>query len=189
MTGYLNRRRLTNRAVMVLATGAAALGLAMLLWILGDVARKGATALNWGFFTELPAPPGMEGGGLGNAVAGTLVMTLLAAVIAIPVGLAAGTYLAEVGRGHLADAVRLVNDILVSAPSIVVGVFVYLLLVKPLGHFSGYAGAVSLAILMVPVVTRTTEEMLRLIPTALREAALAIGCPQWRMTLQILRTG
>ena len=186
MTGYLNRRRLTNRLVMALATGAAALGLAMLLWILGDVARKGAAALNWSFFTELPAPPGMEGGGLGNAVVGTLAMTLLAAVIAIPVGLAAGTYLAEVGRGRLADAVRLVNDILVSAPSIVVGVFVYLLLVKPLGHFSGYAGAVSLAILMVPVVTRTTEEMLRLIPTALREAALAIGCPQWRMTLQIL---
>jgi len=182
----LARRRLTNGAVMTIATGAAGLGLAMLLWILTDVARKGATALSWSFFTELPAPPGMEGGGLGNAVVGTLAMTLLAAAIAIPVGLACGTYLAEVGRGRLATAVRLVNDILVSAPSIVVGVFVYLLLVKPLGHFSGYAGAVSLAILMVPVVTRTTEEMLRLVPTTLREAALAIGCPQWRMTLQIL---
>jgi len=186
MSDRLTRRRLTNRAVMVLATGAAGLGLAMLLWILTDVARKGATALSWSFFTELPAPPGMEGGGLGNAILGTLAMTLLAAAIAIPVGLACGTYLAEVGRGRLATAVRLVNDILVSAPSIVVGVFVYLLLVKTTGHFSGYAGAVSLAILMVPVVTRTTEEMLRLVPTALREAALAIGCPQWRMTVQIL---
>jgi len=182
----LTRRRLTNRVVMALATGAATLGLAMLLWILGDVARKGATALDWSFFTALPAPPGMAGGGLGNAVVGTLAMTLLAAAIAIPVGLACGTYLAEVGRGRLVTAVRLVNDILVSAPSIVVGVFVYLLLVKTTGHFSGYAGAVSLAILMVPVVTRTTEEMLRLVPTALREAALAIGCPQWRMTVQIL---
>ncbi len=182
----LTRRRLTNRVVMALATAAAALGLGMLLWILSDVARKGAAALDWNFFTQLPAPPGMEGGGLANAVVGTLALTLLASLIAIPLGLACGTYLAEVGRGRVAAAVRLVNDILVSAPSIVVGVFVYLVLVKTTGHFSGYAGAVSLAILMVPVVTRTTEEMLRLVPTALREAALALGCPQWRMTLQIL---
>lgn len=186
MMSHVGRRRLTNQMVMVLATGAAALGLAMLLWILADVARKGAAALNWSFFTELPGPPGMEGGGLANAIVGTLLMTALAAAIAIPIGLACGTYLAEVGRGGIAHAVQLVDDILVSAPSIVVGIFVYLLLVKTTGHFSGYAGAVSLAILMVPVVTRTTEEMLRLVPTALREAALAIGCPQWRMVLQVI---
>ncbi len=186
MMSHVGRRRLTNRAVMALATGAAGLGLAMLLWILTDVAMRGATALSWSFFTALPAPPGMEGGGLANAIVGTVLMTGLAAAIATPMGLACGTYLAEVGRGLIATAVRLVNDILVSAPSIVVGVFVYLLLVKTTGHFSGYAGAVSLAILMVPVVTRTTEEMLRLVPVALREAALAIGCPQWRMTVQIL---
>jgi len=186
MIAPLTRRRLTNRAVMVLASGAAALGLTMLLWILTDVARQGAMALNWDFFTKLPPPPGMAGGGLANALVGTLAMTLLAAAIAIPMGLACGTYLAEVGRGRLAGAVRLVNNCLVSAPSIVVGVFVYLLLVKPFGHFSGYAGAVSLAILMVPVITRTTEEMLGLVPTALREAALAIGSPQWRLTVEIL---
>ncbi|HBB41219.1 MAG: phosphate ABC transporter, permease protein PstA [Nitrospirae bacterium CG18_big_fil_WC_8_21_14_2_50_70_55] len=186
MIDPLTRRRLTNRAVMVLASGAAALGLTMLLWILTDVARQGAMALNWDFFTKLPPPPGMAGGGLANALVGTLAMTLLAAAIAIPMGLACGTYLAEVGRGRLAGAVRLVNNCLVSAPSIVVGVFVYLLLVKPFGHFSGYAGAVSLAILMVPVITRTTEEMLGLVPTALREAALAIGSPQWRLTVEIL---
>ncbi|RMF81355.1 MAG: phosphate ABC transporter permease PstA [Nitrospirae bacterium] len=182
----LDRRRWANRAALGLATAAAALGLGLLLWILGEVVRRGAAALGPRFFTELPAPPGEAGGGLGNAVLGTLYMTLLAAALAIPVGLACGTYLAEVGRGRTAAAVRLVNDILCSAPSIVVGVFVYLLLVRPFGGFSGYAGAVSLAILMVPVVTRTTEEMLRLVPDALREAALALGAPAWRVTLTVL---
>ncbi len=180
------RRRLANSVALTLSTLAAGVGLFMLTWILGDVARKGIMAINWQFFTELPAPPGMEGGGLANAIVGTLLMTLVAALIAVPFGMLAGTYLAEFGRNPLGRTVRFLSDILVSAPSIVVGVFVYLVLVKPLQHFSGWAGACSLAIIMLPVVSRTTEEMLKLVPPEMREAALALGAPYWRMMAGVI---
>ncbi len=181
------RRKLINRFVMGISTGAALLGLFMLLWILGDVALKGMGAINWSFFTHLPAPPGEEGGGLANAIVGTLLLTVLAAVIAVPFGVLAGTYLSEFGKeSGFATAVRFVADILVSAPSIVIGVFVYLILVVPMGNFSGYAGALSLAIIMIPVVTRTTEEMLRLVPVEMREASLALGAPYWKMVVQVI---
>ncbi len=170
------KRRIVNRLVLVISCLTAVFGIFMLGWILADVIVRGVAAINWGFFTELPTPPGMEGGGLGNCIAGTLLMTVTAALIAIPLGLMAGIYLAEFGRDcFFAVTVRLLADIMVSAPSIVVGVFVYLIMVKTTGHFSGYAGAVSLAILMLPVVIRTTEEMLSLVSREMREAALALG--------------
>jgi len=181
------RRERINRAVLGLSVLAAASGLALLVWILGDVAVQGIQAINWSFFTALPAPPGEEGGGLANAIVGTLILTGVASLIAVPFGVMAGTYLAEFGKtGRFGAAVRYVSDILVSAPSIVVGVFVYLLLVQPMRNFSGLAGAVALAIIMIPVVTRTTEEMLRLVPTEMREATLALGAPYWKMMLGVI---
>jgi len=183
----VGRRRLLNALVLTGSTLAAVTGLAVLVWILADVGIKGAGAVRWSFFTNLPTPPGMSGGGLGNAILGTLVMTVTAAALAVPVGILAGTYLAEFGRGgRFAAVVRLLSDILVSAPSIVVGVFVYLVLVRPMGHFSAWAGAAALAIIMLPVVVRTTEEMLLLVPNAMREAALAMGAPYWKMMFRVI---
>lgn len=186
MMSRTTRRQLINGMTLTLSGLAAVAGLFMLTWILGDVAIKGASAINWQFFVELPAPPGMESGGLANAIVGTLLMTVVAALLAVPFGVLAGTYLSEFGHNPLGKAVRFLSDILVSAPSIVVGVFVYLVLVKPMQHFSGWAGACSLAIIMLPVVSRTTEEMLRLVPPEMREAALALGAPYWRMMTGVI---
>ncbi|HXH72181.1 MAG TPA: phosphate ABC transporter permease PstA [Mariprofundaceae bacterium] len=187
MASNRQRRIAINSIVMVASTAAAMLGIIMLAWILIDVAIKGLAAINWSFFTELPSPPGMEGGGLGNAILGTFIMTAAAALMAIPAGVLAGTYLAEFGKTHpFANIVRSLSDILVSAPSIVIGVFIYLVIVKTMGNFSGFAGAAALAIIMLPVVVRTTEEMLRLVPNEMREAALALGSPYWRMMLSVI---
>lgn len=179
-------RKAINGVVTVMAGSAALFGLFMLLWILYVVLRKGASAINWSFLTSLPSPPGEAGGGIVNAIIGTLIITAVATVMGVPVGMLAGTYLAEFGReGRFADAVRFVNNILIGAPSIVVGVFVYTLLVIPMGGFSGIAGAVALAIIMLPVVTRTTEDMLKLVPDSLRESALALGASEHRMITQV----
>jgi phosphate transport system permease protein len=183
MTG---RRKLMNAFIMAISCLAALGGLFVLVWILADVVIKGMGAINWSFFSQLPAPPGMPGGGLANAIVGTFLMTGLAALIAVPFGIMAGTYLAEFGDNFLGRAARFLSDILVSAPSIVVGVFVYLVMVRTTGHFSGWAGAVSLAIIMLPVVSRTTEEMLKLVGPEMREAALALGAPYWRMMAGIV---
>lgn len=177
----IRRRKLINASVLTVSCLAAFGGLFVLIWILADVVLKGAGAINWSFFTQLPTPPGMNGGGLANAIVGTFLMTGTAVIIAVPFGIMAGTYLAEFGDNLLGRVARFLSDILVSAPSIVVGVFVYLVMVKTLGHFSGWAGAVSLAIIMLPVVSRTTEEMLKLIGPEMRESALALGAPYWRM--------
>jgi phosphate transport system permease protein len=183
----VTRRKILNSVVLGLSGLAAVAGLFMLSWILGDVAWKGIRSINWDFFTALPAPPGSKGGGLANAIVGTLLMTVGAACIAVPIGMLSGTYLAEFGKhGKLGNLARFLADILVSAPSIVIGVFVYLVLVKPMHNFSGWAGACSLAIIMLPVVSRTTEEMLGLVPSEIREAALALGSPYWKMVLQII---
>jgi len=182
-----NRRILTNRIILGLSGLAAILGLIMLTWILGDVALRGIQAINWDFFTELPTPPGMEGGGLANNIVGTLLMTVAATCMSVPFGIMAGTWLSEFGRdSKLGNTIRYFSDILVSAPSIVIGVFVYLVMVRPMGHFSGWAGAVALAIIMLPVVSRTTEEMLKLVPHELREAALALGAPYWKIMPQVI---
>ena len=181
------RRVLLNGLVMVASTFAALVGLIGLAWILADVAIKGISVIDWKFFTELPSPPGEERGGLANAIVGTLFMTATAAAIAVPMGVAAGTWLSEFGKSKAhANVVRYIADILVSAPSIVIGVFVYLILVRPMGSFSALAGSVSLAIIMLPVVIRTTEEMLNIVPNEMREAALALGSPYWKMMFSIL---
>jgi phosphate transport system permease protein len=187
-------RRLADVTVKTASVTAAAVGLAALGWILFIVLRHGAAAINWRFLTALPAPPGGSGGGLANAIIGTVAMTLVACLLAIPVGIMAGTYLAEMGRGsRFASSVRFMVNVMMGIPSIIIGLFVYTILVLPVGHFSGWAGAVSLALLVLPVVARTTEDMLALVPNSLREAALALGMPRWRATMRIVyraaRTG
>ncbi len=179
-------RKASNALVTAIAGCAAAVGLVALLLILASVTRHGISAINWQFFTLLPSPPGEAGGGLANAIAGTAIITAVATLIGVPIGMLAGTYLAEFGQdGRFASTVRFVTNILIGAPSIVIGVFVYTLLVVPMGRFSGFAGAVALAIIMLPVVTRTTEDMLKLVPNSLRESALALGAPEHKMIFQV----
>jgi phosphate transport system permease protein len=179
-------RKGVNVLMLALSAASALFGIFWLVWILKVLVAKGLPAINWSFFTHLPAPPGDPSGGMANAIVGTLVLTALATFVGVPVGVMAGTYLAEYGRSTaLGKVVRFVSDILISAPSIVVGVFVYALLVKPMHSFSGLAGGIALAIIMIPVVTRTTEEMLNLVPDTLREAALALGAPYWKVVLKI----
>jgi phosphate transport system permease protein len=180
-------RRLVNIVVSGVAAASALLGLLALAWILSGVLVRGLGALNWSFFTQLPAPPGVPGGGLANALVGTLALTLLATFLGVPVGLLAGVYLGEFGQqSRLANATRFAANVLMGVPSIIIGVFVYTLAVIPMGRFSGYAGALALALIMLPIVARTTEDMLRLVPDALREAGLALGAPRWRITLAIV---
>jgi phosphate transport system permease protein len=179
------RRRARSKFMMGLSIGSALLGLAMLAIILGTLLYKGVSGLNLAVFTEMTPPPGEEGGLL-NAIFGSVVMTLIGIIIGTPISILAGTYLAEYGRyRRLAHVVRFINDILLSAPSIVVGLFVYEILVTSMGHFSAIAGALALAILVIPIVVRTTEDMLRLVPDTLREAAASVGMPRYRMILSI----
>lgn len=184
------KRKAVNLIALTLSVLSAAFGIIFLFWILKDVFQLGMPAINKAFFTELPAPPGVEGGGLANAIFGTLLITVIATIIGVPAGILAGTYLSEYGRkSRVASIVRFISDILVSAPSIVIGVFVYSILVKPLGGFSAIAGAVALAIIMLPVVIRTAEEMLKLVPDSTREAALALGAPHWKVTVHVVYRG
>jgi phosphate transport system permease protein len=172
-------RRVTSSFVMGLCWAASAIGIAVLFIILGTLIYRGAGSLSLHVFTDDVPPPGADGGGLKNAIVGSLIMTFLGTVIGTPIGMLAGTYMAEYGRHtRLTSIVRFINDILLSAPSIVMGLFVYGIMVQPMGHFSGIAGAVSLAVLVIPIVVRTTENMLLLVPNQLREAASAIGMPR-----------
>ncbi|RJP77749.1 MAG: phosphate ABC transporter permease PstA [Candidatus Zixiibacteriota bacterium] len=181
------RRHAANRVVQVVSSLGALIGLGILVWILAVVVMKGLGAFDLAFFTRLPTPPGITGGGLVNAIVGTLIMTVLAAAVGTPIGILAGVYLAEFGRGSkFAVAVRSLTNILTGVPSIIVGVFVYTLLVVPAKSFSGYAGAAALAIIMLPIVVRTTEDMLNLVPNSLREAGLALGAPRWRVITSIV---
>lgn len=181
------RRRAADLAAFAFATAATIFGLVWLFWILWVTLREGAAALTPQLFKEMTPPPGVAGGGLLNAFYGSAVMILLGVVIGTPIGIAAGTYLAEHGRHtRLAAVVSFMNDILLSAPSIVIGLFIYTLVVRTTGHFSGYAGALALAMILLPIVVRTTEESLRLIPDTMREAGFALGLPRWRVTRQIL---
>ncbi len=179
------RRRAVNVVVLTLSMSATAFGLAVLFFILWTLLRNGIPALNHDFFTITTPPPGSRGG-LANAIYGSIVMTAVATLVGTPVGVLTGTFLAEFGRGsRLASLVRFVNDILLSAPSIIIGLFVYELMVVPMGHFSAWAGSVALAIIVVPVVVRTTENMLSLVPNSLREAAAALGAPQWKVIVAV----
>jgi len=173
------RRKLINNFNMTISVITTAIGLFFLAWILIVLIMKGVGAINWSLFTEMTPPPG-SAGGLANALFGSLVITFAAVIIGTPIGVMAGTYLAEYGeKSFFAESVRMINDILLSAPSIIIGVFVYGLMVLPMGHFSGWAGSVALAIIVIPVVLSTTENMLRLVPTQMREAAAALGAPRW----------
>lgn len=180
-------RKATDGIIKALSAIAVLVSLFFLAWILYEVINRGAASINWAFFTELPAPPGMEGGGMANALLGTIMITLLAVVLGVPAGIFGGVYLAEFGRvGRLGAIVRFATNVIMGVPSIIVGLFIYGILVRPTGHFSGIAGAVSLAVIMLPVVGRVTEDMLRLVPNYLRESALALGAPRWRVTLGIV---
>ena len=189
MTSKQERARAGRRAVNTLMTtltaACAFLGVAVLLLILGYIAWRGVSSLSLQFLTDTPKPVG-EGGGIGNAITGSFLLLLLACAIGLPLGIAAGVYLSEFGRGWFAGLVRFISDTLTGVPSIVTGVFVYALIVIPMRQFSALAGGVALAVIMIPVVTRTTEEMLRLVPTSLREGALALGAPQWRVTTGVV---
>jgi phosphate transport system permease protein len=157
-----------------------------LFLILGNLVLKGASSIDWAFFTKGPLPAGQTGGGVANAIAGTGIIVGLAALIGVPIGIGAGLYLAEYGSGRLGWLVRFVADVLTGTPSIVIGIVGWTFIVKPQKHFSAFAGSVALAILMIPMLARTTEEMVRLVPHSLREAALALGYPRWRTSLKIV---
>lgn len=181
----IGRRRVVSTVMTGLAAFCALTVSAVLIIILGYILMRGFTSINLQFLIDRPRPVG-EGGGIGNAITGTLVLLGLASLIGLPVGIAAGIYLAEFGDGWFGNTVRFVTDTLTGVPSIVVGVFVYTLIVIPQKHFSALAGGIALALIMIPIVTRTTEEMIRLVPTSLREGALALGAPQWRVTLGVV---
>ncbi|HEU5467052.1 MAG TPA: phosphate ABC transporter permease PstA [Gemmatimonadales bacterium] len=157
-----------------------------LFLIFADLVHKGASSINWDFFVKIPVPAGQSGGGVSNAIAGTIIIVLIACVIGIPIGIGTGLYLAEYGIGRLGWFVRFLADVLNGTPSIVVGIFAWTWFVKPVHHFSALAGGAALALLMVPMLARTTEEMLRLVPNSLREAALALGYPRWRTSLSVM---
>ena len=180
-------RKSLDLLMKVISSLSAGIGIFFLAWILWEVVKRGATALNAGFFVNLPAPPGMSGGGIGNAILGSLIIMVLATLAGVPVGVLGGVYLAEFGKFNLfGKSVRFTLNVLMGIPSIIIGMFVYTLLVRSTGHFSGYAGALSLAIIMIPVISRTTEDMLALVPNTLRESALAVGAPSWKVTLGIV---
>ena len=184
------RRTMTNYFVSGLAILSTVLVVAPLVAILAYLLYKGASSLNFDFFTKVPAPVGEQGGGMANSIVGSGIILALASSLGIPVGIAAGVYLAEFGRGKmLANAVRFTADVLNGVPSIVMGIAIYSLVVMQQKHFSAFAGGVALAIMMVPTITRTTEEMLATVPHAIREAALGLGVPKWRTVLSVsLRT-
>ncbi|CAG9263078.1 phosphate ABC transporter permease PstA [Paraburkholderia unamae] len=180
------RRRLTNAIALTLSLAAMGFGLLWLVWILYTTISLGIGGLTIDLFTQSTPPPNTDGGGLANAIVGSLLLVVIATFVGTPIGVLAGIYLAEYGqKGWLASVTRFINDILLSAPSIVVGLFVYALVVAKMGHFSGWAGAIALALLQIPIVIRTTENMLKLVPNNLREAAFALGTPKWKMVLSI----
>jgi phosphate transport system permease protein len=188
------RRKLVNAVALTLSLSAMAFGLFWLIWILFETVRLGIGGLTWSIFTEMTPPPQAETGGLSNAIFGSLMMVSLATALGTPIGVMAGIYLAEYGqKSWLGGTVRFINDILLSAPSIVIGLFIYTVVVAPMKGFSGFAGVLALALIVIPVVIRTTENMLSLIPNALREAAYALGTPKWKVigkiTLKSARAG
>ena len=184
MPVYL-RRRLVNYVVIALSVAATGFGLMWLVLVLSTLLINGITAITPSLFMQMTPPPGSSGGLL-NAIAGSLLMTSIATAIGTPTGILAGTFLAEYAHSsRFGEVVRFVNDILLSAPSIIVGLFVYEVMVVRMGHFSAWAGAVALAIIVIPVVVRTTEDMLRLVPATLREAAVALGAPKWKVIVMV----
>lgn len=185
----LSRRRVMNAVMLSLTWIAALLATLPLLFILWHLIEKGGSFVSWRFFTRMPKPPGETGGGMANAIAGTGMLVLIASGLGLPIGIGAGLFLAEQRETKLATMVRFLSDVLNGLPSIVLGIFAWQLLVRPFKHFSALAGGIALGAMMIPLVTRATEEMIRLVPVSLREAALALGYPRWRTSLSVvLRT-
>lgn len=186
MMNLYTRRLWINRIGITLSMVAMSLGLAALMWILWTLFSRGFAALSWDLFTQDTPAPGSEGGGLRNAIVGSGLILMFSMLVATPIGILAGIYLAEYGRiSKFASLTRFLTDIMLSAPSIVIGLFVYALFVVTTGGFSGWAGSLALALIAIPVVVRTTENMLKLVPTSLREAAFAVGAPRWQVSLKI----
>ena len=179
------RRTLVNTVMTTLTALCALFATAVLLIIIGYIAVRGVSSLSIEFLTDTPKPVG-EGGGIGNAIVGSAMMTALASLIGLPVGIAAGVYLAEYGKNRFGKTVRFIADTLIGIPSIIIGIFVYAMVVLPMGRQSGLAGGIALSIIMMPIVARTTEEMIRLVPNSMREAALALGAPRWRVSWDIV---
>ncbi|RUM64341.1 MAG: phosphate ABC transporter permease PtsA [Sulfurimonas sp.] len=187
---HTQKRIMTNNIVMVLSTLSALLGLGFLFWILGVLVFNGIEALNMNIFIYEGAPAGYEESGLKQALVGQLLIVLYATAVGVPLGVLSGTYLSEYGQSSkLSEVIRDISDIMMSAPSIVIGAFVYAIIVIPMGHFSGYAGAAALAIIMVPIILRTTDDMLQLVPSTLREAAFALGAPKYKVIIQVVYRG
>lgn len=185
-TGLSRRRKLRGAIAEGLCSAAAIIAVGLFLIVLGYIVHKGLGALNLDFFTRTPAPVGQPSGGMANAIAGTLLIVAIGAIIAIPVGIGAGTYLAEYGNGRFASLVRLVTDVLTGVPSIVVGILAYELIVVHMHRFSALAGGIALAVLMLPPIVRTSEEILRLVPKEYAEAAMALGARRWRTVVSIV---
>jgi phosphate transport system permease protein len=185
MSARYLRRQWTNRVALALALAAMSVGMVFLAWILFELVSKGIGGMNLAVFTQTTPPPG-SAGGLANAIFGSLVMVAVATFVATPIGILAGVYLAEYGKqGMIASATRFINDILLSAPSIILGLFIYTIYVAKVKHFSGWAGSFALALIAIPVVVRTTENMLTLVPASMREAAAALGSPQWKVIMLV----
>lgn len=187
---HTQKRVLINNAVMVLSTLSALVGMGFLLWILSVLIINGVEALNLGIFLNEGAPPGNPDGGLKHALIGQLYLVGVATFIGVPLGILAGTYLSEYGqKSKLSESIRDISDIMMSAPSIVIGAFVYAIVVHPMGHFSGWAGSIALTIIMLPIILRTTDDMLQLVPSTLREAAFALGAPKYKVITQVVYRG
>ncbi|HEY0659567.1 MAG TPA: phosphate ABC transporter permease PstA [Pyrinomonadaceae bacterium] len=180
-----SRRKIVSRIMTTLTAACAFFVVGILLIIISYIAVRGISSLSVQFLIDTPKPVG-EGGGIGNAILGSALMTGLAAVLGLPIGIAAGVYLAEFGNGWFGKVTRFVADTLIGVPSIIIGIFIYTLVVLPMGRQSGLAGGLALAVIMIPIVARTTEEMIRLVPNSMREGALALGAPQWRVTWNII---
>lgn len=184
------KRVLANKIILSLSTLSAIIALGFLFWILGVLVMKGLSALNWNIFIYDGAPPGYEESGLRHALVGQAILIGMATGIGVPIGILAGTYLSEYGKNsNLAHTIRDISDIMMSAPSIVIGAFVYAVVVMPMGHFSAWAGAIALGIIMIPIILRTTDDMLQLVPGTLREAAFALGAPKYKVIMDVVYRG
>lgn len=187
---HTQKRIFINNIVMVLSTVSAVIGIGFLLWILTVLITNGLDALSMTIFTNEGAPPGNENGGLKHALIGQLIIVSYATLFGVPLGILAGTYLSEYGqKSKLSETIRDISDIMMSAPSIVIGAFVYAIVVAPSGHFSGWAGSIALTIIMIPIILRTTDDMLQLVPSTLREAAFALGAPKYKVITQVVYRG
>ncbi len=180
------KRKIVNKLMLTISVFTFLIGAFFLFWILGDVFLKGARYINWRMFIEVPKPPGVPGGGIGNALVGTFILTILASIIGVPIGIMVGVYVNEYGRGKLAWWTKFLTEVLTSFPTIIIGVFVYIILVVPMKSFSALAGGIALGIIMLPIIAKSADEAIKMVPISLREAAYALGIPKWKTILRVV---